>query len=84
MTQDKQLLKIYKDIRKLERQRDKSNKSMKTNHILHLLLSLLTVGFWIPIWILFSINFSFTNFDKKIEKLYSIKDEIEIKREFIC
>lgn len=27
-----------------------------TNHILHLLLSLLTVGLWIPIWILLSIR----------------------------
>jgi len=30
--------------------------SYKTNHILHLLLSIVTAGFWIPIWILAYIN----------------------------
>lgn len=28
----------------------------KTNHILHLLLSVCTLGFWIPVWIIVSIN----------------------------
>lgn len=28
----------------------------KTNHILHLLLSVCTLGFWIPVWIIISIN----------------------------
>lgn len=28
----------------------------KTNHILHLILSIITVGIWIPIWIIVSIN----------------------------
>jgi len=29
---------------------------VKTSHILHLLLSLLTVGWWIPVWILLGLN----------------------------
>lgn len=28
----------------------------KTNHILHLLLSIITAGFWVPIWILVALN----------------------------
>jgi hypothetical protein len=28
-----------------------------TNHVLHLILSVLSLGFWIPIWILSSIKF---------------------------
>jgi len=27
-----------------------------TNHVLHLLLSIVTMGFWLPIWILVSIK----------------------------
>ena len=27
---------------------------MKTNHILHLIISLLTAGAWIPVWIIIS------------------------------
>jgi len=27
------------------------SKEKKTNHILHLLLTVITVGFWIPVWI---------------------------------
>ena len=26
--------------------------SKKTNHVLHLLLSLITAGFWVPVWIM--------------------------------
>ena len=28
----------------------------KTNHILHLVLSLITAGFWVPVWILCAMN----------------------------
>lgn len=30
--------------------------SQKTNHILHLLLSVVTVGWWVPVWLLVSAN----------------------------
>ena len=30
--------------------------SYNTNHILHLLLSIITVGCWIPIWVLVAIS----------------------------
>ena len=29
---------------------------LKTSHILHLLMSLVTFGVWVPIWILVSVN----------------------------
>ena len=28
----------------------------KTNHILHLILSIITVGLWIPIWVIITLN----------------------------
>jgi hypothetical protein len=28
-----------------------SHGSIKTNHILHLLISILTVGIWVPVWV---------------------------------
>lgn len=28
----------------------------KTNHILHLLLALITMGFWIPVWVLVAVS----------------------------
>ncbi len=34
---------------------DKLSK-MKTSHILHLILSIITVGFWIPIWMIVGLN----------------------------
>lgn len=40
------------DIHKVERQLQ----TRRPNHILHLLLSLITVGIWLPIWLLVSLN----------------------------
>lgn len=40
------------DIHKVERQLQ----ARRPNHILHLLLSLITVGIWLPIWLLVSLN----------------------------
>ena len=28
----------------------------KTSHVLHLLLSLITVGIWVPVWLLIALN----------------------------
>lgn len=39
---------IYIELSKLEK--------YKTNHILHLLLSLITAGFWIPVWFLVALS----------------------------
>lgn len=42
----------FSEVHRLERQLE----SRRPNHILHLLLSLVTAGLWIPIWFLMSIN----------------------------
>ena len=33
----------------------------KTNHILHLLLSLITLGLWLPVWFLVSLKTNLSN-----------------------
>lgn len=47
------------------------SKKKKTNHVLHLLLSLITAGMWIPIWILVAVSNSLENIriDRKIKKM---------------
>jgi hypothetical protein len=36
-------------------------KAKKTSHILHLLLSLISGGLWIPVWVIVAINNSSVN-----------------------
>ena len=45
-------IQIYSEMRILERKLERH----KPSHILHLLLSLVTVGFWVPVWFLMSTN----------------------------
>ena len=42
-----------------------------TSHILHLILSIITVGMWIPIWLLCGLSNGIENakLDRKINKL---------------
>lgn len=42
----------------------------KTSHTLHLLLSLITLGLWVPVWILVTISHSIERgrIDRKIER----------------
>ena len=44
---------------------------MKTNHILHLLLSIVTIGWWIPIWLIVGLNSVIERgrIEKRIKKL---------------
>ena len=46
------------------------SRKKKTNHVLHLLLSIITAGFWIIIWFIVALSNSFENskIDKKISK----------------
>ena len=30
--------------------------NQNTNNVLHLILSIITIGFWIPVWILVAVN----------------------------
>lgn len=43
----------------------------KTSHVLHLLLSVITVGLWIPVWLLVAISHANerAKIDKKLEKM---------------
>lgn len=45
--------------------------TQNTNHILHLLLSVVTVGWWVPVWILVSLSNSIERgkTERRIEKM---------------
>ena len=42
-----------------------------TSHLLHLVLSIITAGFWIPVWILVAINHALERgrIDRKLGKI---------------
>lgn len=46
------------------------NQKPKTNHILHLLISVFTAGAWVPVWILIALinQQRSANIDRKIRK----------------
>ena len=47
----------------------------RTSHLLHLVLSVITVGFWVPVWILVTTSDSLERgrIDRKIERLYRLE-----------
>ena len=47
------------------------SKKKSTSHVLHLILSLVTVGFWVPVWILVTLSNSIENrrIDREVGKL---------------
>lgn len=47
------------------------SKTRSTSHIFHLIMSILTVGFWIPVWMLCGLNNWIENkrIYKKVRKL---------------
>lgn len=47
------------------------SKKKSTSHVLHLILSLITVGFWIPVWIIVTLSNSIENrrIDREVGKL---------------
>lgn len=46
------------------------SKKKKTSHLLHLILCIPTIGFWLPIWILVGLNNAIENarIDRRIAK----------------
>lgn len=42
----------------------------KTSHILHFLMSIVTVGFWVPVWVIVSLinQQKCANIDRKIKR----------------
>lgn len=47
------------------------SKKKSTSHVLHLILSLSTVGLWIPVWVIVALSNSIENarIDRKVGKL---------------
>ena len=47
------------------------SKKKKTSHLLHIVLTLCTFGFWIPIWVLVAVSNSLENsrIDRQLNKL---------------
>ncbi len=47
------------------------SKKKKTSHVLHLILSLITAGFWVPVWIIVCISNAIENYkvDRQIDKM---------------
>ena len=47
------------------------SKKKSTSHVLHLILSLITVGFWVPVWIIVTLSNSIENrrIDREVGKL---------------
>ncbi len=47
------------------------SKKKSTSHVLHLILSLVTLGFWFPIWIIVTLSNSIENrrIDREVGKL---------------
>ena len=47
------------------------SKKKSTSHVLHLILSIVTVGFWIPVWVIVALSNSIENarIDRKVGKL---------------
>lgn len=47
------------------------SKKKKTSHLLHLILSVITMGFWLPVWALVTLSNGIENarIDAKINKL---------------
>lgn len=47
------------------------SKKKSTSHVLHLILSIVTVGFWVPVWVIVALSNSIENarIDRKVGKL---------------
>ena len=47
------------------------SKKKSTSHVLHLILSLITVGFWVPVWFIVALSNSIENrrIDREVGKL---------------
>jgi len=58
-------------------------KATKVNHILHLLLCIPTVGFWIIIWILVTVSVSSekSGYEKELKEFYEMKAKLQKKND---
>ena len=84
MTTIEALIGVNNEIKINEIKRDTIIKSSEVNHILQLLLTIITGGFWIIIWVLISM-FSKANtrkVDKTLLELHALKTEAEYKLKY--
>ena len=84
MTDIEKLVGIEREIMKKEKELTEYEDKAKINHILHLILSIVTGGIWLIVWAL--IGMSASSYKPKIKKvdeqliqLYGLKKEAEYK-----
>jgi len=58
-------------------------KATKVNHILHLLLTIITAGFWLIVWIVVSISASIERgrYENELKKLFDTKRDYESNKQ---
>ena len=72
------------ELKRAEKEYDKVKDQRKVNHILHFILSVVTLGWWIPVWIILIMNFDTrqVTLPKKIKKLEDELMTLEITEEY--
>jgi len=78
------VLEIATELKRVEREYEKVGDSRKVNHILHLILSIITLGWWIPVWILLVLNVDTRQISlpRKIKKLEDELIKAQITEEY--
>ena len=68
-----------REVKSRLKQIEREYSQTKINHILHLILSVITVGFWILIWLVIANNVGFkrAGMEKLIDESYLTLDSIE-------
>ena len=72
------------ELKRAEKEYGKVKDQRKINHILHFILSVVTLGWWIPVWSILIMNFDTrqVTLPKKIKKLEDELMELEIAEEY--
>ncbi len=71
------MTKVDREIMKLEKEIDRVREDSKINHILHLILSILTGGVWVIVWFIIALTNDVTGKVKKLEKQIDKLEETE-------
>ena len=75
---------IRLELKRAENEYSKVKSKREVNHILHFILSVVTLGWWIPVWVILVMNFDTRQITlpKKIKKLEDELMELEIVEEY--
>ncbi len=82
MTTFEALVGVEREITIKEKKLKKLEEGNKTNHILHLILSIVTAGLWLIVWLFVAMSNNDTaisKLDKELLDLYALKKEAEYK-----